>query len=159
MICHTNAISLLSSSWWCKKEFFCLMLSRDYHIGIYEYSTQHILADICQKVITLSEWWLSKNLTVKWRDGQWKFWGNLSTKILRNSFWDSFFKLISLLWLFFNVRSYLVVWVKKQVKTLRQRQNARFLADDTFKCSFLNQNVWIEIWLKYVPLGGIDNNP
>ena len=29
--------------------------------------------------------------------------------------------------------------------TLRLRQNGRYFADDTFKCIFLNENVWISI--------------
>ena len=46
------------------------------------------------------------------------------------------------------------------VNTLRPRQNGRHLADDMFKCIFLNENVWIpiEISLKFVPKGSINNN-
>ena len=35
------------------------------------------------------------------------------------------------------------------------------LADDIFKCIFLNENVWIsiKISLKFVPKGPIDNKP
>ena len=45
--------------------------------------------------------------------------------------------------------------------TLRPRKNGRHFADDMFKCIFLNENVWIpiEISLKFVPEGSIDNNP
>ena len=45
--------------------------------------------------------------------------------------------------------------------TLRPRQNGRHFADDMFKCIFLNENVWIpiEISLKFVPRGSINNNP
>ena len=45
--------------------------------------------------------------------------------------------------------------------TLRPRQNGRHLADNIFKCIFLNENVWIpiEISLKFVPKGPIDNIP
>ena len=45
--------------------------------------------------------------------------------------------------------------------TLRPRQNGRHFADDTLKCIFLNENVWIpiEILLKFVPKGQIDNIP
>ena len=44
---------------------------------------------------------------------------------------------------------------------LRPRQNGRRFADDTFKCSFLNENVriLIKISLKFVPKGPINNNP
>ena len=47
------------------------------------------------------------------------------------------------------------------VNTLRPRQNGRRFADDTFKCIFLNENVRIsiEISLKFVPKGPINNVP
>ena len=47
------------------------------------------------------------------------------------------------------------------VNTLRPRQNGRHIADDIFKCIFLNENVWIpiEISLKFVPKGPINNIP
>ena len=53
-------------------------------------------------------------------------------------------------------------WVNSVlVNTLRPRQNGRHFADDMFKCIFLNENVWIpiEISLKFVPKGSINNNP
>ena len=45
--------------------------------------------------------------------------------------------------------------------TLRPRQNGRHFADDIFKCSFLNENVWkpIKISLKFVPKDPINNIP
>ena len=45
--------------------------------------------------------------------------------------------------------------------TLRPRQNGRHFADDTFKRIFLNENVEIsiQISLKFVPKGPINNNP
>ena len=45
--------------------------------------------------------------------------------------------------------------------TLRQRQNGRRFADDTFKRIFLNENVRISIKIspKFVPKGSINNNP
>ena len=45
--------------------------------------------------------------------------------------------------------------------TLRPRQNGRNFADDTFKCIFLNENVWIpiKISLKFVMKGPINNIP
>ena len=45
--------------------------------------------------------------------------------------------------------------------TLRPRQNGRHIADDMFKCIFVNENAWIpiEISLKLVPQGSINNNP
>ena len=51
------------------------------------------------------------------------------------------------------------VWLS--LNTLRRRQNEHHLADDMFKCIFLNENVWIpiEISLKFVPKGSIKNNP
>ena len=47
------------------------------------------------------------------------------------------------------------------INTLRPRQNGCHFADDKFKCIFLNENVWIpiEISLKFVPKGSINNNP
>ena len=54
--------------------------------------------------------------------------------------------------------------MKKKIRgfnTLRQRQNGRHFTDDTFKCIFLNENVWIYIKmsLKFVPKGPINNIP
>ena len=45
--------------------------------------------------------------------------------------------------------------------TLRPRQNRCLFADDIFKCIFLNENVWIsiQITLKFVPMGPINNIP
>ena len=47
------------------------------------------------------------------------------------------------------------------INTLMPRQNGRRFADNTFKCNFLNENVWIpiKISLKLVPKGPIDNIP
>ena len=47
------------------------------------------------------------------------------------------------------------------INTLRPRQNGRCFADDTFKRIFLNENVRIaiEISLKFVPKGPINNIP
>ena len=47
------------------------------------------------------------------------------------------------------------------LNTLRQRQHGRHFADDTFKCIFLNENVWIpiKISLKFVLKGPINNIP
>ena len=55
-------------------------------------------------------------------------------------------------------------WVSHRINehnTLRPRQNGRHFADDTLKCIFLKGNVWIpiEISLKFVPKGSINNNP
>ena len=48
-------------------------------------------------------------------------------------------------------------WVT--LNTLRLRQNGCHLADDIFKCIFLNENVWIsiKISLNFVPEGRINN--
>ena len=45
------------------------------------------------------------------------------------------------------------------VNSSRPRKNGRHFADDTFKCIFLNINVWIpiKISLKFVPKGRIHN--
>ena len=47
------------------------------------------------------------------------------------------------------------------INTLRPRQHGRHFAYDTFKCIFLNENVWtpIKISLKFVPKGPINNIP
>ena len=47
------------------------------------------------------------------------------------------------------------------LNTLRTRQNGRRFADDTFKRVFLNENavISIEISMKFVPKGPINNNP
>ena len=47
------------------------------------------------------------------------------------------------------------------LNTLRPRQNSRYLADNIFKCIFLNENVWfpIKISLEFAPEGLINNIP
>ena len=47
------------------------------------------------------------------------------------------------------------------IDTLRPRQHGRHFPDAIFKCIFLNENVWtlIQISLKFVPKGPIDNIP
>ena len=52
-------------------------------------------------------------------------------------------------------------YLKKSVNSLRPGQNGCLFADDIFKCIFLNENVWISIYisLKFVPNGWIDNIP
>ena len=49
----------------------------------------------------------------------------------------------------------------QSVNTFRPRQNGRHLADDIFKCIFLNENVWIpeKNSLRFVPKGRINNIP
>ena len=53
------------------------------------------------------------------------------------------------------------VQVITTINTLRPRQNGRHFADDILKCIFWNENVTIpiEISLKFVPKGPIDNIP
>ena len=50
---------------------------------------------------------------------------------------------------------------KYLVNTLRPRQNGGYFADNILKCIFVKENVWIliEISLKFVPKGPIDNIP
>ena len=50
---------------------------------------------------------------------------------------------------------------KEAVNTLRPRQDGRHFPDDSFKWIFLNENVWIsiEVSLKFVPKGSINNFP
>ena len=52
-------------------------------------------------------------------------------------------------------------WEAIVVNTLGPRQNGRHFADDILKCILMNENVWIpiEISLKFVPKGSINNNP
>ena len=47
------------------------------------------------------------------------------------------------------------------IDSLRPRQNCRHFADDSFKCIFLNENVWIafKISLKFIPKFRIKNIP
>ena len=47
------------------------------------------------------------------------------------------------------------------LNTLRPRQNGRCFTQDTFKCIFLNENIWIctKISLTFVPKGPINNIP
>ena len=54
---------------------------------------------------------------------------------------------------------FLLVIHRHVINTLRPRQNGRVLADDIFKCIFLNENVsgLAEIPLKYVPECRIDD--
>ena len=53
------------------------------------------------------------------------------------------------------------VTMPRCLNTLRPTQNGRHFADDSFKCIFLNKNVWIpiEISLKFVPKVPINNIP
>ena len=58
----------------------------------------------------------------------------------------------------------LIGWAQilyKLFNTLRPRQNGRHFPDGTFKRIFLNENarVTIEIWLKFIPKGPINNIP
>ena len=62
----------------------------------------------------------------------------------------------------FHLGPCLLTWINwHPIITLRPRQNGRHFADDMFKCIFLNKNLWIpiEISLKFVPKGSINNNP
>ena len=51
--------------------------------------------------------------------------------------------------------------IASYINTLRPRQDGRHFPDDTFKCIFLNENIWITITisLKFVPKGPINNIP
>ena len=55
----------------------------------------------------------------------------------------------------------LVFILRRTLNTLRLRQNGRHFPDAIFKCIFLNENIWIliEISLKFVPKGQINNIP
>ena len=62
-----------------------------------------------------------------------------------------------------NINLWCHVWhlPKQSVNTLRLRQDSRHLAHDIFKCIFFNENccILIQISLKYVPKGPINNYP
>ena len=49
--------------------------------------------------------------------------------------------------------------LSSHVNSLRPRQNGRLFADDIFRCIFLDENVWIPIWisLNFVSKGPINN--
>ena len=51
--------------------------------------------------------------------------------------------------------------INRSLNTLRPKQNGRHFTDDTFKCIFLNANMWIsiKISLKFVPKDPINNIP
>ena len=61
-----------------------------------------------------------------------------------------------MLYFFFAVQA-----ISHCLNSLRPRQNGRNFADDTFKCFFFNEKVWISIKssLKFVPKGPINNIP
>ena len=52
-------------------------------------------------------------------------------------------------------------WKKDPFNTLRPRQNGCHFADDSFRCIFLNENIWIpiKISLKFVPKCPINTIP
>ena len=54
-----------------------------------------------------------------------------------------------------------LIVVMNLFNSLRPRQHGRHFADDTFKCIFLNESVWIPITisLEFVPKGPINNIP
>ena len=63
-----------------------------------------------------------------------------------------------------NFKYNFILWYVSECisfNTLRPRQNGRCFADNTFKCTFLQENVRIsiKISLKFVPQGPINNNP
>ena len=68
---------------------------------------------------------------------------------------------VSLLHHFIRLRFVNFVITKPLLNTLRPRQNGRHFPDDIFKWIFLNENVWISIYisLKFVPRGPINNIP
>ena len=72
--------------------------------------------------------------------------------------WDSRQQDWQLFWLSFE---HCVQAISHCLNSLRPRQNGRNFADDTFKCFFLNEKVWISIKssLKFVRKGSINNIP
>ena len=65
---------------------------------------------------------------------------------------------------YLNYTSHVLCWGqmrKNLINTLRPRQNGRHFPDDIFKWIFLNENlsILIDISLKFVPNGPINNIP
>ena len=62
-----------------------------------------------------------------------------------------------------HIHGLISAWLQwwRWINPMRPRQNGRHFADNMFKCIFLNENLWIpiEISLKFVPKGSIDNIP
>ena len=54
-----------------------------------------------------------------------------------------------------------IYWIWLTLNTLRLSQNGRHFLDNIFKCTFLNENVWIFIKIppKFVPQGPINDIP
>ena len=65
------------------------------------------------------------------------------------------------LWYGFKINDWIASSRGQWVNTLRLRQNGRHFVNDSFKCIFLNENVWmlLHISLKFVPEGSIKNIP
>ena len=65
------------------------------------------------------------------------------------------------IWCIINGQPTLDQVVAPPINTLSPRQTGRHFADDILKCIFLNETVRIpiEISLKFVPKGPIDNIP
>ena len=60
-----------------------------------------------------------------------------------------------------NSLTHICVTWPQWVNTLRHEQNGHHLADDIFKCIFVNEKVWIsiKISLKFVPYSPVNNKP
>ena len=60
-----------------------------------------------------------------------------------------------------DTQNFIMLLCKVQVNSLRPRQDGRHFPDDIFKSIFFNENccIWIQISLKYVPKGPINNSP
>ena len=64
-------------------------------------------------------------------------------------------------YLFYVVYCFIVVMDGVDLSHLPSGQNGRHFADDSFKCIFVNEKCWISIQIsvKFVPRGTINNNP
>ena len=71
--------------------------------------------------------------------------------VMHHTYWSTLFEVMS--WCLFSTRPLF--------NTFRPRQNGRHFPDDIFICIFLTENViiLIEISLKFVPKGSINNIP
>ena len=88
-------------------------------------------------------------------------WGAVSQELLKKWIWKRVWKLH--FWYYFHMSTGADEFIKvtPDVNALRPIQNGRRFADDSLKCIFLNENVWIsiKISLNFIPKGPINNIP
>ena len=84
----------------------------------------------------------------------------LTILVMRLIFWDCS-QWWHINWIIRNKFQWKFQCKKKYFSSLRLRQNGRHFAGNTFKCIFFNENVriLINVSMKFVPKGPIDNIP